>query len=273
MPEGPEIRIAADGVASVLQGKTLSAVYFGLHDLQRFEERITGGKVTAVDTRGKAMLTRFDNGLVLYSHNQLYGRWYTTRRPNMPDTKRSLRVALHTNTHSALLYSASEIDVLTASELDAHTFLQKLGPDILDPLLTPDLVAARLSSRRFRNRGLASLYLDQHFLAGIGNYLRSEILWVARVDPAAKPSQLRARDLESLATATLQISRRSYRTRGVTLNSAKVAELKQLGFSYGQYRFSVFGREGLDCYRCGESIQRRVAAGRNIFVCKACQLR
>jgi endonuclease VIII len=273
VPEGPEIRIAADGVANVLQGKTLSAVHFGLGGLQRFEERITGRTVTAVDTRGKAMLTRFDNGLVLYSHNQLYGRWYTTRRPDMPDTSRSLRVALHTKTHSALLYSASEIDVLTDSELAAHPFLQKLGPDILDPMLTPALVAARLLSKRFKNRGFASLYLDQQFLAGIGNYLRSEILWVARVDPAGKPSELRARDLESLAEATLQISRRSYRTRGVTLDPAKVAELKQLGRSYGRYRFSVFGRDGLDCYRCGESIQRLVAAARNIFVCKACQLR
>ena len=27
------------------------------------------------------VLTRFDNGLTIYSHNQLYGRWYTVRRP------------------------------------------------------------------------------------------------------------------------------------------------------------------------------------------------
>lgn len=271
MPEGPEIRIAADAVAGVLRGKSLSAVYFGLESLKRFEEKLTGRTVTAVDTRGKAMLTRFDNGLVLYSHNQLYGRWYTTRRPRMPDTNRSLRVALHTETHSALLYSASEVDVLTDSELAGHSFLQKLGPDILDPQLTPDHVATRLLSKRFKNRALASLYLDQQFLAGIGNYLRSEILWVARANPAAKPSQLPTRVIESLAKATVSISRRSYRTRGVTLNPGKVAELKQLGLNYGQYRFSVFGRDGLDCYRCGEAIQRLVSAGRNIFVCVTCQ--
>ncbi len=113
MPEGPEIRLAADRVAKVLVGQQVEEARFGLQPLKRFEKRLAGQSVTAIDTHGKAMLTRFDNGLTLYSHNQLYGRWYTTRRPRMPKTNRSLRVALHTPTHSALLYSASDIEVLT----------------------------------------------------------------------------------------------------------------------------------------------------------------
>ena len=113
MPEGPEIRLAADKVAKVLVGHDIVEVEFGLSRLNRFEKYLTGAAVTAVDTRGKAMLTRFDNGLTLYSHNQLYGKWFTLRRPRLPKTRRQLRVGLHTDTHSALLYSASDIEVLT----------------------------------------------------------------------------------------------------------------------------------------------------------------
>ena len=94
MPEGPEIRLAADKVARVLVGIRVEAVAFGLPRLRRFEKRLSGNVVTAVDTRGKAMLTRFDNGLTIYSHNQLYGRWYTVRRPRMPRTNRQLRIEL-----------------------------------------------------------------------------------------------------------------------------------------------------------------------------------
>ena len=90
------------------------------------------------------MLTRFDNGLTLYSHNQLYGRWYTTRRPQLPNTARQLRVALHTQTHSALLYSASDIAVLSDRQLSEHPFLSRLGPDILDRSLTASRIAERL---------------------------------------------------------------------------------------------------------------------------------
>ena len=80
MPEGPEIRRAADRIASVLVGQRVVDVYFGLPGLRKFERKLAGSVVTAVDTRGKAMLTRFDNGLTLYSHNQLYGIWMTARQ-------------------------------------------------------------------------------------------------------------------------------------------------------------------------------------------------
>ena len=271
MPEGPEIRLAADRIARVLQGEQLAQASFGVPALRRFETTLTNSTVRAVDTHGKAMLTRFDNGLTLYTHNQLYGRWYTMKRPRLPKTNRVLRVALHTQTHSALLYSATEIEVLTATELGKHPFLQRLGPDILDRDLTAATIAARLTSKRFSRRALAGLYLDQSFLAGLGNYLRSEILWVAGVSPAQKPAELKPETVQRLAQETLTISRRSYRTRGVTLAPQQAAALKGAGKTYQQYRFHVFGREGLPCYHCGATIERRVLAGRNIFVCDVCQ--
>lgn len=271
MPEGPEIRLAADRVASILLGEKITAAGFGLPGLKRFEKRLTGAKVVAVDTRGKAMLTTFDNGLTLYSHNQLYGRWYTMLQKRMPDTNRSLRVALHTENGSALLYSASDIEVLTEKELSRHPFLLRIGPDILDKELTTQDIVARLKSLRFRNRALAGLYLDQAFLAGNGNYLRSEILWAASVSPAAKPAALDAGVLLSLAKQTLKISRRSYRTRGVTVPPAQAKAAKSEGLKFAEYRFFVFGRQGLPCYRCDSLIERATMGSRNIFYCPTCQ--
>jgi endonuclease-8 len=271
MPEGPEIRLAADKIARVLVGRSIVEVELGLQTLKRFEKRLTGARVTAVDTRGKAMLTRFDNGLTLYSHNQLYGKWFTTRRPQLPRTGRQLRVALHTDTHSALLYSASDIEVLTERGLSTHAFLQRVGPDILDPELTPGSIVERLVSPQFRNRALGGLYLDQRFLAGIGNYLRSEILWAARVSPASRPSQLDSATLRAIAKQTLAISRRSYRTRGVTVPPKQARALKARGMRYQQYRFQVFGREGLECYACAATIERKTTASRNLFLCPVCQ--
>ncbi len=273
MPEGPEIRRAADRVARVLVGQTIADASFGLPDLKRFEKRLTGTKVIAVDTRGKAMLTRFDCGLTLYSHNQLYGRWFTTRRPKLPETRRSLRVALHTDTHSALLYSASDIQILDDEQLLSHPFLQRIGPDILDRELTTEDVMSRLQMLQYRRRALGSLYLDQAFLAGNGNYLRSEILWAAQIRPERRPAELETAELKRLARETLRISRRSYRTRGVTIAAGLAKSLKEQGLSYEQYRFYVFGRKGLPCHRCEAQIQQRSMGSRNIFVCPQCQVR
>jgi endonuclease-8 len=271
MPEGPEIRRAADQVERVLKNEAIEAVAFGLPSLRPFERLLTGRIVTRVETRGKAMLTRFDNDLTLYSHNQLYGRWYTTRRPQVPDTRRQLRVALHTATHSALLYSASDIAVLTASQLAKHPFLARLGPDILDPGLTKDIVAERLLLPQFRNRAIGGLYLDQGFLAGNGNYLRSDILWVSGVHPTRKPAELDSKALTRLARETLGVSRRSYRTRGVTVPDRLARKLKANGARFESYRFYAYGRESLPCRHCGASIERSEMSSRAVFFCPVCQ--
>lgn len=271
MPEGPEIRLAADRVARVLVDRDIVDVALELPAIRPFEPRLRGSRVTSVDTRGKAMLTRFDNGLTLFSHNQLYGRWYTTKRPRLPITRRSLRVALHTTTHSALLYSASDVAVLTEAEVESYPFLARLGPDILDGDLTSRQVTDRLASPEFKNRSLGSLYLDQGFLAGNGNYLRSEILWAARVEPRQKPSELDRATLKKLASATLRIARRSYRTRGITATSTEVRKRAAQGMTYQQYRFQVYGRENLPCYACEAPIERIAISSRGLFLCPSCQ--
>jgi endonuclease-8 len=271
MPEGPEIRIAADRIAAVLVGERLEDLVFGLPALRRFREALLGEQVEAVDTRGKAMLTRFGNGLTLYSHNQLYGRWYVRPRGQLPNTGRSLRVALHTSRHSALLYSASDVDVLDEAGLARHPFLLRLGPDILDPALTWRDVSRRLGEPRFSGRALSSLYLDQQFLAGNGNYLRSETLYFAGLQPHRRPRDLSVRERNELARQTLGIARRSYQTRGITNPPGRVRALRAEGLRRGAYRFAVFDREGEPCHACAQTVLRETAGSRRLYYCPGCQ--
>jgi endonuclease-8 len=271
MPEGPEIRRAADKIARVLVGQQIESARLHLPGLAQFERRLEGETVAAVETRGKAMLTRFGNGLTLYSHNQLYGRWYTTRRPRVPKTNRQLRVELHTARDSALLYSATDVEILRSDQLDSHPFLSRIGPDVLDPDLSREALAERLQSKAFRSRSVGSLYLDQGFVAGLGNYLRSEILFVSGVEPSRRPADLRKREIDRLARATLRIARRSYRTGGITVAPSLAAQLKARGEPYGTRRFYVFGRQGEPCRQCGATIEKTAMGSRNLFFCRACQ--
>ena len=58
MPEGPEIRRAADRVGAALEGRTAVDVFFAFDRLKRYEAELRGQVVEQVTTRGKAMLTR-----------------------------------------------------------------------------------------------------------------------------------------------------------------------------------------------------------------------
>lgn len=122
MPEGPEIRRAADNLEAAIKGKPLTDVWFAFAQLKPYESQLTGQLVTRIETRGKALLTHFSNGLTLYSHNQLYGVWRVIDTGEIPQTTRILRVRLQTADKTILLYSASDIEMLTAEQLTTHPF-------------------------------------------------------------------------------------------------------------------------------------------------------
>ena len=150
-------------------------------------------------------------------------------------------------------------------------FLKKIGPDIMDTRLSWRDVATRLREPRFARKELAALYLDQAFLAGNGNYLRSEIIHDARLHPRARPSDLTRGELGRLARSTLVLSRRSYETGGITLAPRLSQSLKRQGLSRKWRRFYVFGRADYPCYHCGEMILREEVGSRRLYHCPGCQ--
>jgi len=270
MPEGPEVRREADRIAEVLVGRPLESVYFGQPHMARSADYLRDTQVLAVDTHGKALLTHFSNGYTVYSHNQLYGKWVVARRNREPQTNRQLRFALHTQSHSALLYSASSIELWETENLSEHPFLRKLGPDVLGKSLEWRDILARLNAPEFERRALGSLFLDQGFLAGIGNYMRSEILFAASLGPRCKPRDLSRGECGRLARLTLAISRRAYTTAGLTNTPARVRALKKQGLTRRDYRFAVFDRDGQPCLECGAEI-KKVIMSRRLYFCPTCQ--
>lgn len=272
MPEGPEIQRAADALARILVGQDLRSVKVCVPALEGYESRWTGQTVVSVKARGKALLTHFSNDDVLYSHNQLYGRWVTRRSDKEPSSNRSLRLAFFTEKGSAYLYSATEIEVLEPDSLHEQPYLAKLGPDVLDKETSSRFLSARFRSKTFRNRQLASLLLDQGFLAGPGNYLRSEILFCAGIHPRAKPSQLSSKGLNRLSRCTLELSQRAYKQAGVTVDAPLWKSLKEAGLRKRDYRHYVFGREGKTCRLCREGVILRIdISSRSVFLCPQCQ--
>lgn len=269
MPEGPEIRRAADQLAKAVVGRPLFSVWFAFPELKQHEAALVGRRIEAIAPHGKALLTRFEGGLTLYSHNQLYGIWRVAAAGERPATRRSLRVALDTGRKSILLYSASDVAIWPTAAIGEHPFLRKLGPDVLDAHLDGPGVATRLQLPRFQGRQLAGLLLDQGFLAGMGNYLRSEVLFEARIAPERRPRDLDAGELARLSDALLAVPRRSYLTRGV--RKARGLRADYLTDVSEGFRFRVFDRAGEPCPACGEMVVRSELAGRRLYACRRCQ--
>jgi endonuclease-8 len=269
MPEGPEIRRAADQLAKAVVGQPLASAFFSFPALKKYQKDLVGRRIRAIEPHGKALLTHFDHGLTLYSHNQLYGVWKVAKAGERPDSTRSLRVVLETARKAILLYSASDVAMWRTDELAGHPFLSKLGPDVLDLRLDAAQVAARLRDPRFAGRSLVALLLDQGFLAGMGNYLRSEVLFVAGIAPERRPQDLDDGEIARLAEALLAVPRESYATRGI--RRARGMREDYLTDTPAGFRFLVFDREGEPCPRCGDVVVRHELGGRRLYWCRICQ--
>lgn len=283
MPEGPEIRRMVDGIAKAVEGEVAERVSFGLARLQHWESELAGRRVSKVSARGKAVLVEFaprevgdeQDRYVCYSHNQLYGKWFTHSVEKLPqslaNTTRSLRFSIVTSTHAAKLYSASDIEIIAAAELDRVGYLQRLGPDILNESVSVQRLLDQFTDKRFSGRALAGLLLDQRFIAGIGNYLRSEILYYAAISPTTKPKQLNEQQQLALADAVLLMVQRAYQLKGVTNDPDREQSLKDQGVPFGKRRHYAFLRAGEPCYACGTLIEKVTVASRRLYLCPMCQ--
>jgi endonuclease VIII len=271
MPEGPEIRLATDAIKKVLLGRVVRKLEFGQPHLVNWQKRFSGVVVCDIEPRGKAVLTHFENQKTIYSHNQLYGEWAIFPRGAEPDTHKKRRIVLDTDEHRVVLYSASDIEVLPTHSVNVHPYIAKLGVELLDPGVTLNDVLACLNEVRWQKKLLAQILLDQAFLAGVGNYLRSEILFVAKLHPWVRLFDIEGSKKKLLAKAALLVTRQAYRSAGITNHLASAKALKASGVSYSVYRHYVFDRAGQSCWVCQAQVVRDEVAGRQLHWCPCCQ--
>jgi len=98
------------------------------------------------------MLTEFSNGIVLYSHNQLYGEW-VVHKTDEPLLSKQARLIITTAQHQTVLYSATDFAWLKAGREHEHPYIAKLGPEVLSSEVNAAQIADRLA--QFPRRTIA----------------------------------------------------------------------------------------------------------------------
>ncbi len=144
---------------------------------------------------------------------------------------------------------------------DPTSLLEKLGPEPLDPSLTPEIFQDRISIRR---RQLKPLLLDQNFIAGLGNIYTDEALYRSGLHP-----QILASTLAPAQSTSLLKNIRAVLNAGIAANGASIDWVYRGGGFQNQ--FQVYHRKGEPCYQCGTPIVRIVVGQRGTHICPHCQ--
>jgi endonuclease VIII len=268
MPEGPEIFLAARKVHDAVAGQSVNVQFLYPKSQpiqQQWPKRV---RISRVYARSKAMLTEFEHDVVLYSHNQLYGQWVVHKKSE-PLLPKQVRLIFETDQAKVVLYSATDFKWLKRGHEKEHPYLAKLGPDVLEVSVTAAKVSQRLSE--YPKRVIADALLNQQVVAGLGNYLRADILFTAKINPLLKIGALTEKQLKLVGQVAKQLTQRSVKNNGVVRPMSKYRHSLRQGLDYEQARFFAFDREGLPCWECGTTIARVEQGGRGLFYCPSCQ--
>ena len=134
---------------------------------------------------------------------------------------------------------------------------RRLGRVRLDPdidLLGPD--AGQITREEFRSMiskgtiGVKARLLDQSKISGIGNLLADEVLWQAKIFPAASVSSLRRAPVDRLYQAVTSVV-----ASAVSGGGAHTGDM--IGFRHA----------GARCPRCGAEMRHGIVGGRSTWWC------
>ncbi len=236
MPEIKEIRKFADFISQKIKNKEIFEIkilngrYKTHGPFVNFDliKRSLPIKVKDVKTKGKFLYIELENELYLFSTMGLSGGWcYLKKGMNgnfedyefsknfedyakfLPESKLNmytknalnhLNVEFKTNQGSLYYFdvlSFGSMKVVKGRE-NLEKKLNEIGPDIMEKETTFELFQSQIKKPKNLGREIGLVLMDQKVISGIGNYLRSDILYISKISPFRKIKDIEDKELKKI---------------------------------------------------------------------------
>lgn len=266
MPEGDTIFRTARTMHRVLAGRTIVAVESTMPSLARAPGIgvLEGRTIDRVAAQGKHLLIYFSGDFVLRSHMRMHGSWHLYRAGDRWKRPRgSMRIVLRTAEVEAVAFDTPDAELVRTRDLARLTPLKHLGPDLLSGDFDADEATRRVVA--IPDRDIADALLDQQSAAGIGNVIKSEVLFMRGIHPWARVGTLSPPIVRQLLDEARRVLQISVAEGGVGRRTT--------GRVQPDARLYVYGRADRPCRRCGTLIQfaKQGRDARSTYWCPRCQ--
>jgi formamidopyrimidine-DNA glycosylase len=261
MPELPEMQALAERLDAAVSGRTLVEIsplqFSAMKTFEPTPESLVGSTVGSVGRRGKYLV--FDlGGPRILVHLSQGGRVGVEDPPKRTKPKGSVVRFFFEDAPSILIKefgTQRKAGWWTLAEGDDGP-LERLGPDPYSPEFE-QLILTSEDGRRVH-----TILRDQRTLAGIGRGYSDDILHETKLSPFDSLKKLDTGKRAELVKATREV-----------LDAALVEERKRTGGLPTKIdnRFTIHGRHGYPCPRCGADLRRVSYEGYEITYCPACQ--
>jgi len=239
MPEGAEVRKYGEALAQKVSGATLLEmnVVSGRYvkkdpDGLDFFRKNLPGPIVGVGVHGKFLYWILSNDTFIHNTLGMTGHW--SDRPS-----NHTRVEFVTSRGSVYFSDQRNFGTLkfTSGKQSLIKKLESLGPDMMHDV--DDEVFYKSLSKK-KNWTLSKAVMDQSVIAGVGNYVKAEALWLSRLSPHRKIASLSDEDYARLKHSIHTVLRESFQNGGATLRT-----YKNFDGTVGQYssRFAVYNQK------------------------------
>lgn len=266
MPEGPEVRKYAMDLAKRVSGKTLREIRLLSG---RYLSKPPGGleclsdqlpiDIVGVGAHGKFLYWILKDEHSIWNTLGMSGRW-------SQDRGKHSRVQFVLNDGNIFFDDIRNFGTLkfVRGKFQLIEKLKSLGPDMLAEAVPDQKFVDCL--RRKQGWEITKALMNQSVIAGVGNYIKADSLWLAKISPLRKVEDLSDAELAGLNRAIRQVMLESLSSGGATIKT-----YKNFDGSKGEYnqRFLVYNQktdpDGNDV------IKEQTADGRTTYWCPAVQ--
>jgi endonuclease VIII len=258
MAEGDTVFATTARLHEALTGHVLTRTDFRVPAFATADLR--GQVVREVVSRGKHLLLRTDAEVSVHSHLGMDGAWRLYGQgERWRGRSFEVRGVLETDRLVAVGHRLRRLEVLRTSA--ESQVLGHLGPDVLGTDWDEAVVVSRLMASPERPTGEA--LIDQRVMAGPGNVYKSEVCFLAGVDPRIPVGDVE--DPAALVRLMKSLMERN-RSGGRRVTTGDPRRGRELW---------VYDRAGRPCRRCGTTIrsftQGPAGEGRITYSCPGCQ--
>ena len=235
MPEGPEVKIASDYFNSFFNSsksikfEIISDYYYDKYQdvFKNIKDNLRLFRPTY--TIGKNIFLDLDNQDIFNFHLGMTGGW----------SKKNIK-----HCHFRVFDNKKELffkDVRKFGKMRIITQTtkdEKFNPlfDILNPVYDYKKHVKSLREKIRDEKSICCLIMDQKYFPGVGNYIKSEGLYLSRIHPEEKWKNLKSRKINLLIKNLQKVMYASYKTGGAELKDFKNP------FNQSEFKLRVYGK-------------------------------
>ncbi|MFA6476585.1 MAG: bifunctional DNA-formamidopyrimidine glycosylase/DNA-(apurinic or apyrimidinic site) lyase [Candidatus Paceibacterota bacterium] len=282
MPELPEVETLKRELNKALIGlklkdsRILWAKAVSPLSPDEFLKQIKGKRIKEVRRRAKMLFIDLEGELALAVHLKMTGQLiYKNIAGGHPDGE---MLEKQPSKYTRIIFEFTDKSKLYFNDLrkfgwvklvgdeQMGKLIENLGPEPLSPVFTPSLLGEIF--KKYKNRTIKQILLDQTLIAGIGNIYADEACFLSNLLPTKKSSSLKPTQIKILRDNIIKVLKLSIQKKGTSSRNYRRSDGTRGGFVP---HLNVYGRAGLACKVCDRPIKKIKHNGRGTHFCLKCQ--